>query len=58
VHARNTPHQSFENFLDVWLQSLHFAGLEDFNELGNEHDFFGGVGKRPVLEQSIEQEEG
>lgn len=56
MKARNAFDQSFEDFRNIRLQFLNLAGLQDFDEFTNKHDFFGGICERPVLNQSVKQE--
>jgi hypothetical protein len=36
---------------------LHFASFQNFDQFRNEHDFLWRVGKRPVLDKTVEQEQ-
>lgn len=57
VQSWNAFHKSFEDLWNVWLEFLHFTGFQNFDQFRNEHDLFWRVGKRPVLDKTVEQEQ-
>jgi hypothetical protein len=57
VKSRDALDQSLKDLGNVGLKFLHFAGLQDLNEFADEHNFLGGVGEGPVLDEPIEEEQ-
>ena len=57
VETRDAFDKSLEDLRNVWLELLHLASFQDFNQFRNEHDLFRRVSKGPVLNESIEQEQ-
>lgn len=57
MKAWNALDKALKDFRNVRLEFLNLTSLKHFNKFGNEHDFFGRVGERPILNEAIEQEQ-
>ncbi len=57
MQSGNALDKSLKHFRNVGLKFLHFTSFEDLNEFWDEHNFFGRVGERPVLDEPVQQEQ-